>query len=188
MQYMNVLDEKVCTYKITKSRVLLDEIVNDTNKLIYVFGKRYKKVPSTEYNFIFGVALMKALNTWNKDGQASFTTYLSTIIINEFKMILRRKQYHFETCVLQESEKHPFEDIIEDKDNLNVIIYEDIVNDVIKRFKEPTQMAIKMYLDGHKIENVVKELKIGRTNFYTDLKQFKNVLGEELDYAKINLQ
>ena len=40
-----------------------------------------------------------------------------------------------------------------------------------------------MYLEGHKIENIVKTLKIGRTNFYYDLKQFKAYLREELESA-----
>lgn len=84
--------------------------------------------------------------------------------------------------MLQELEEHSLEQILGTYDENEMLIYEYIVNDTIMRFKnKKTQQALKMYCEGHLVDNIVKELKIGRTSFYYDLKQFKRDLREELE-------
>ena len=178
----------VINYKKTKDRVLLDKIAEATQKIIYKFGKSYKNVPKEELNYIFGIALNKAVTKWNPSGQASFTTYLSTIIINELKMYLRdyvrQKQKNFENSALQELDVFGFDKMLKASDDLTILLYEDIVNETLSKFeKDETKKALLMYLEGHKIESIVKTLNIGRTNFYYNLKQFKAYLREELESA-----
>ena len=181
------LEDMVIQYQNTKDKRLLDDIAKGTIKIIYKVGKSYK-VPIDEMNYLFGIALIKGVNKWNKDGLASFSTYLTTIIINELKMYLRNKQCQFEGTMLQELEDHCLSQIIESQDEYSILIYEHIVNDIIKGFEnENTQKALQMYCEGHLVENIVKELRIGRTNFYYDLKRFKMKLREELGNDKTNI-
>ena len=171
----------VINYKETKDRVLLDKIAEATQKIIYKFGKSYKGVPTSELNSIYGVALMKALDNWNVDGRACFTSYLSTIIINELKMYLRSNQTKFENNVLNEMGNVGLANLIVSSDDESIIIYENIVNDIINEYeKERTREGLRMYAKGHKIEEIVNVLNLGRTNFYYDVKTFKSKLMEEI--------
>ena len=174
-------------YRDTKNRVLLDKIAKATEKIIYKFGKSFKGVPSSELNYIHGVSLMKALQHWEEDGRACFTSYLSTIIINELKMYMRNKQSRFEDEMLNEiNNECCLANIVHAPDDVTILEYEYIVNDIISRFKKKsTQKALRMYIDGHKIEQIVNDLGIGRTNFFYDIKQFKSELREELENDKI---
>ena len=90
--------------------------------------------------------------------------------------------------MLQQLEEHSLSQIIQSQDEYSILIYEHIVNDIIKGFEnENTQKALRMYCEGHLVENIVKELQIGRTNFYYDLKRFKMKLREELGNDKTNI-
>ena len=178
----------VIAYQNTNDKACLNMIAESTIKIIYKFGKSYKNVPKEELNYIFGIALNKAVTKWNPSGQASFTTYLSTIIINELKRYLRdcvrQKQKNFENSVLQELDVFGFDKMLKASDDLSILLYEDIVNETLSKFeKDETKKALLMYLEGHKIESIVKTLNIGRTNFYYNLKQFKAYLREELESA-----
>ena len=184
----NEIETMVIAYQNTNDKAYLNMIAESTIKIIYKFGKSYKNVPKEELNYIFGIALNKAVTKWNPRGQASFTTYLSTIIINELKRYLRdcvrQKQKNFENSTLQELDEFGFDKMLKASDDLSILIYEDIVNETLNRFeKDETKKALLMYLEGHKIESIVKTLNIGRTNFYYNLKQFKAYLREELESA-----
>ena len=77
-----------------------------------------------------------------------------------------------------------FDKMLRASDDLSILLYEDIVNETLSKFeKDETKKALLMYLEGHKIESIVKTLNIGRTNFYYNLKQFKAYLREELESA-----
>lgn len=184
----NEIETMVIAYQNTNDKAYLNTIAESTIKIIYKFGKSYKNVPKEELNCIFGIALNKAVTKWNPSGQASFTTYLSTIIINELKMYLRdyvrQKQKNFENSALQELDVFGFDKMLKASDDLSILLYEDIVNETLSKFeKDETKKALLMYLEGHKIESIVKTLNIGRTNFYYNLKQFKAYLREELESA-----
>lgn len=176
---MNKTDNMVLHYRETKDKITLDKIAKSTQGLVYKFGKGFKQVPTSELNSIFGIALMKALKNWKEDGQAKFTTFLSTIIVNELRMHIRGKQQCFENGVAQQFDY--FEEIISEEDVTSEVEYKVIIDSVIDNFdNEKTRQALKMYYDGYLIEYIVKHLGIGRTSFYADLKTFKQEIREGL--------
>lgn len=178
------INDMVITYQKTSDRALLDEIVKNTYGLVNKFGKSFK-IPVEERNSLYGVALMKALRNWYSEGRASFTSYLSAIIINELKMYLRKKQMRFENDMLQELEEHGFEHILADDLHISVE-HKYIIEEVIESFpKEKTRQALHMLVNGYNVEFIVKHLDIGRTNFYADLKQFREDIKEEFRNAEI---
>ena len=63
---------------------------------------------------------------------------------------------------------------------MKVSSYTKLNNAINEYEKEGTREGLRMYAKGHKIEEIVNVLNLGRTNFYYDVKTFKSKLMEEI--------
>lgn len=173
------IDNMVLHYRDTKDKTTLDKIAIDTQALAYSIGKSFKGVKTCDINSLFGIALMKAIRNWKEDKQTKFTTYLTMVITNELRMHIRGKQHEFECGILQQVDY--FDNIVSNEDVLSNAEYKTIVDRAIDNFEsEKTRQALKMYYDGYLIEHIVRELGLGRSSFYEDLKVFKQEIREGL--------
>ena len=120
-----MVDKLVIKYNKTKDKRVLDEIVEKTERLSYKLAHDYK-IPVSDINYIYGIALMKALDKWDSEKGTLFTSYLMTVMQNELKMEWRKKQERFERNIQTYGIFFYVEDFYYDEDN---IIYDILLND-----------------------------------------------------------
>ena len=179
----NIVDKLVVEYNKTKNKRVLDEIVEKTERLSYKLAYDYK-MPISDINYIYGIALIKALDKWDSRKGTLFTSYLMTVMKNELKMEWRKKQEHFERNVQSYGIFFYAEDSFFDEDS---IIYDILLNDTINKTIDSENMrkAIKMFVDDAKVKDITKNCNVGRTNFYNKLNNFKNIIREEVEKNEI---
>lgn len=179
----NIVDKLVIEYSKTKDKRVLDEIVENTKRLSYKLAHDYK-MNVDDINYIYGIALIKALDKWDNRRGTLFTSYLMTVMKNELKMEWRKKQEHFERNVQSYGIFFYAEDSFFDEDS---IIYDILLNDTINKTIDSENMrnAIKMFVDDAKVKDITKNCNVGRTNFYNKLNNFKNIIREEVETNEI---
>ena len=183
MAKVNIVDKLVIEYNKTKNKMVLDEIVEKTERLSYKLAHDYK-MPVNDMNYIYGVSLMKALEKWDSKKGTLFTSYLMTVMQNELKMEWRKKQERFERNIQTYGIFFYAEDFCYDEDSL---IYDILLNETIEKTIDNENMknAIRMFVDDAKVKDITKNCNVGRTNFYNKLNDFKNIIREEVEANEI---
>lgn len=171
------LDDYATKYQVSKDKHLLNAMINTTQKLSYALAYNWN-YSLEDINYIHGVALMKALNSWDKSKGATFSTYFTVCAKNEIRMEWRRKQLSFE------NRAQIFEQItLPSSFDMDYSIYEILLNETNDRLntKKNVHEAIKMYIDGYGAKEIIDKTHIKRTTLYSRIRKFKKEIGEVLN-------